>query len=92
VNHYHSTDIQRPDKACLCIQEGLRKETITMGEEKEKLKKILENVKQSGRLVLEHYKSRGFKNTLIEVGLNNIIGMTETAIEMIEKNQAKETQ
>jgi hypothetical protein len=63
-----------------------------MGEEKEKLKKILENVKQSGRLVLEHYKSRGFKNTLIEVGLNNIIGMTETAIEMIEKNQVKEPQ
>lgn len=59
-----------------------------MGEEKEKLKKILDNVKQSARLVLEHYRSRGFKNTLIEVGLNNIIGMTESAIEMIEKNQA----
>ena len=63
-----------------------------MDEEKEKLRKILENVEQSGRLVLEHYRSRGFKNTLIEVGLNNIIGMTETAIEMIEKNQTKETQ
>jgi len=56
------------------------------------MRKILENVLQSARLVLEHYRSRGFKNTLIEVGLNNIIGMTETAIEMIEKNQAKETQ
>ena len=56
------------------------------------MRKILENILQSARLVLEHYKSRGFKNTLIEVGLNNIIGMTETAIEMIEKNQAKETQ
>jgi hypothetical protein len=63
-----------------------------MGEEKEKLKKILDNVKQSALLVLEHHKSRGFKNTLIEVGLNNIIGMTETAIEMIEKNQVKEPQ
>ena len=56
------------------------------------MRKILENILQSARLVLEHYRSRGFKNTLIEVGLNNIIGMTETAIEMIEKNQAKETQ
>ena len=52
------------------------------------MRKILENILQSARLVLEHYRSRGFKNTLIEVGLNNIIGMTETAIEMVEKNQA----
>jgi hypothetical protein len=56
------------------------------------MQKVLENILQSARLVLEHYRSRGFKNTLIEVGLNNVIGMTETAIEMLEKKQAKETQ
>ena len=56
------------------------------------MRKVLENILQSARLVLEHYRSRGFKNTLIEVGLNNIIGMSESAIEMLEKNQAKETQ
>lgn len=56
------------------------------------MRKILENILQSARLVLEHYRSRGFKNTLIEVGLNNVIGMTETAIEMLGKNQAKERQ
>jgi hypothetical protein len=56
------------------------------------MRKVLENILQSAKLVLEHYKARGFKNSLIEVGLNNIIGMSESAIEMIEKNQAKEAQ
>jgi hypothetical protein len=56
------------------------------------MQKILDNILQSAQLVLEHYRSRGFKNTLIEVGLNNIIGMSESAIEMLDKNQGKETQ
>ncbi len=56
------------------------------------IKKVLENILQSARLVLEHYQARGFRNSLIEVGLRNIMGLAEAGIEMIEKNQAKETQ
>ncbi len=56
------------------------------------IRKVLENILQSARLVLEHYQARGFRNSLIEVGLRNIMGLAEAAIEMIEKNQAKEAQ
>jgi hypothetical protein len=66
-----------------------REEIIIMDEEKEKLKMILENILQSARLVLEHYRARDFRNTLIEVGVKNVLGMAEAGLEVIEQNQAK---
>jgi hypothetical protein len=51
------------------------------------IRKILENIRQSGVLVLEHYRSRGFKNTMIEVGLKNIIELAQGGIDQIEKGK-----
>jgi hypothetical protein len=56
----------------------------------EEIIKTLEVIKKSGELVFEHYKSRGFKNSLIEVGIQNIIGICKTALEQILKEKGKE--
>jgi hypothetical protein len=66
-------------------QSGSRKETAPM--RCEEIIKTFEVVKKSGELVLEHYKARGFKNTLIEVGIKNIIGICDTALEQIGKEK-----
>jgi len=55
----------------------------------EEIIKTFEVVKKSGELVLEHYKARGFKNTLIEVGIKNIIGICDTALEQIAKEKGE---
>jgi hypothetical protein len=51
--------------------------------------KIFENIKQSAELIFQHYQNRGFKNTLIEVGLKNIIAMAQAGMDQIVgiKNQ-----
>jgi hypothetical protein len=46
-------------------------------------------IKKSGELVFEHYKARGFKNTLVEVGIKNIIGMCNIALEQIAKERGE---
>jgi hypothetical protein len=56
----------------------------------EEIIKILEVIRKSGELVFEHYKSKGFKNTVIEVGIQNIIGMCKTALEQITKEKREE--
>jgi hypothetical protein len=56
---------------------------------KEEIIKTLEVIKKSGELVFEYYKARGFKNTLIEVGIQNIIGTCETALEQIAKEKGE---
>lgn len=53
----------------------------------EEIIKTLEVIKKSGEMVFEHYKSRGFKNSLIEVGIQNIIGICKTALEQITKGE-----
>lgn len=55
----------------------------------EEVIKTLEGIKKSGELVFEHYKARGFKNTLIEVGIQNIIGTCNTALEQITKENGE---
>ena len=52
--------------------------------------KTLEAIKKSGELVFEHYKSKGFQNTLIEVGIQNIIGICKTALEQIAREKREE--
>ena len=52
---------------------------------------VLTDIKKSTELVFEHYKyferSKGFKNTLIEIGLENIISMTQNGINEIEQTK-----
>jgi len=55
----------------------------------EEIIKTFEVVKKSGELILEHYKARGFKNTLIEVGIKNIIGICDTTLEQIVKEKSE---
>jgi hypothetical protein len=52
--------------------------------------KILKNIKQSAELVFQHYESRGFKNTLTEVGLKNIIALAQEGIDQIEQTHKQE--
>ena len=68
-------------------QSGPRKETSPM--RCEEIIKTFEVVKKSGELILEHYKARGFKNTLIEVGIKNIIGICDTTLEQIVKEKSE---
>jgi len=56
----------------------------------EEMIKTLEAIKKSGELVFEHYKSKGFQNTLIEVGIQNIIGICKMALEQITKETREE--
>jgi len=53
----------------------------------EEIIKTFEVIKKSGELVFEHYKARGCKNSLIEVGIQNIIAMCNTALEQIVREK-----
>jgi hypothetical protein len=55
----------------------------------EEIIKTFEVIKKSGELMFEHFKARGFKNTLIEVGIQNIIGTCDTALEQIGKEKGE---
>jgi hypothetical protein len=44
-------------------------------------------IKKSAEILLKHYKSRGFKNTLIETGLSNILEMASSVLEDIAKEK-----
>ena len=68
-------------------QSGPGKESATM--KYEEIIKTFEVIKKSGELVFEHYKARGFKNSLIEVGIQNIIGTCNTALEQIAKERGE---
>jgi hypothetical protein len=52
---------------------------------------VLRNIKKSTELVFEHYKyferAKGFKNSLIEIGLKNIIGMAQDGINEVEQTK-----
>jgi hypothetical protein len=56
----------------------------------EEIIKTLEVIKKSGELVLEHHKSRGFRNNLIEVGIQNIIDMCKIALEQMTQEKREE--
>jgi hypothetical protein len=46
-------------------------------------------IKKSAEILLEHYEKKGFKNTLFEVGLKNILGMSDSILEDIEAEKNK---
>ncbi|MGD0916325.1 MAG: hypothetical protein ABSB22_07700 [Thermodesulfobacteriota bacterium] len=53
----------------------------------EEIRKAFEVIGKSAELVLEHHKSRGFRNSVIEVGIQNIIDTCKIALEQITKGQ-----
>jgi len=57
---------------------------------KEELLKKLKAINRTAEILVEHYETRAFKNSIIEVGLKNIIGISQEAIAEIEKEKAPE--
>ena len=56
----------------------------------EHLIKKLDIIKKSAELLMDHHETRGFKDNLIRVGLQNIISISQEAIDEIEKEKAPE--
>jgi hypothetical protein len=56
----------------------------------EKVKEIIENIKRTAQIILEHHSSRAFKNNIITLGAESIISMSKEAITEIEKEEAPE--
>jgi hypothetical protein len=57
---------------------------------KEDLLKKLDIIKKSAELLLTHYETKGFKNTFMEIGLKNILAMSQEAINEIKEEKAPE--
>jgi hypothetical protein len=57
---------------------------------KEDIIKKLDIIKKSAELLLEHHETREFKSSLMEVGLKNILNMSQEAIAEIEEEKASE--
>jgi len=57
---------------------------------KENLLKKLDIIKKSAELLMDHHETRGFKDRLMEVGLKNIISISQEAIAEIEEEKASE--
>jgi hypothetical protein len=56
----------------------------------ERIKEILEKIKRTGEIILEHQNSRAFKNSIISLGAESIIAMSKEAIDEIEKQKKEE--
>ena len=46
-------------------------------------------IKKSAEILLENYEKRGLKNTIMEVGLKNILGMSSSVLEDIAQEKYK---
>jgi hypothetical protein len=57
---------------------------------KEDLMEKLKFINRTAEILMEHYESRPFKNSIMGVGLRNIIGISQEAIDEIEKEKAPE--
>lgn len=47
-------------------------------------------IKKSAELLLENYEKRGLKNTIMETGLKDILGMCDSILEDIPDEKARE--
>ena len=56
----------------------------------ERTKDLLEKIKRTAEIVLEHQSSRAFKNSIIPLGAESIIAMCKEAIGEIEKEKKEE--
>jgi sugar-specific transcriptional regulator TrmB len=53
----------------------------------EKTKDLLEKIKRTAEIILEHHTSRSFKDNIITLGAESIIAMCKEAISEIEKEK-----
>jgi hypothetical protein len=47
-------------------------------------------IKRTAEILMEHQEGRLIKNTVMDVGLKNIIGISQNVIDEIEKEKAPE--
>lgn len=59
---------------------------------KEEIVSKLNAIRRTAEIILEHQSSKPFKNSVITVGAENIIGISKDAIDEIEKEKASEPQ
>jgi hypothetical protein len=50
-------------------------------------KDILEKIKRTAEIILEHQRSRAFKNSIITLGAESIITMCKERIDEIEREE-----
>ena len=51
----------------------------------ERTKELLEKIKRTAEIILEHQTSKAFKNNIVTLGAESIIAMCKEAIGEIEK-------
>jgi uncharacterized protein YutE (UPF0331/DUF86 family) len=54
----------------------------------ERIKEILEKIKRTAEIVLQHHTSSAFNNRILTLGVESIISMSKEAIAEIEKEKA----
>lgn len=76
------------------IQEEAEKRSQQVGQERkafmeDKIKDLLEKIKRTAEIILEHQSSRAFKNSIVTLGAESIVAMCDEAIGDLEqeKNQ-----
>jgi len=55
----------------------------------EDIAKKVNIIKRSAEILLEHYEGRGIKNSLMQIGLKNILEMSVSILEDIAKEKEK---
>ena len=55
--------------------------------EEQDLKKILESILKAAQLITEHESSRSFRNGIIRLGSETIIGLAKDGLALIEKEE-----
>jgi hypothetical protein len=71
---------------------GSRKRSQRVSQERkvcmeEGIKDILEKIKRTAEIILEHQRSRAFKNSIITLGAESIITMCKEGIDEIERKE-----
>ena len=56
----------------------------------ERVKDILEKIKRTAEIILEHQTTRAFKNNIITLGAESIVTMSKEAIDEIERQKKEE--
>jgi uncharacterized protein (DUF1697 family) len=74
------------------IQEEAEKRSQQVGQERkafmeDRIKDLLEKIKRTAEIILEHQSSRAFKNSIITLGAESIIAMCDEAIGDLEQEK-----
>lgn len=79
----------------LKIRKDVKKYIKPLGQERsphmeEKVKDILEKIRRTAEIILEHQTTRAFKNKIITLGAESIVTISKEALDEIEKEKKQE--